>query len=246
MSPLFRDGQWKVDDDFPDYQSLVFSLLFWKHFQCRWCCFYRCQRCQSDLGRVCIEIVSQTRQWKQHLVGEFLMITSDRSDVSKINASHHNKPQEEGRRARPRSRWLARGHWSLSYILSTILQVGSAKEDFIRSISTGLTGLVGHRIWFFLVTTDRDLNFSREIPIRDRPQCQCSTDTISTNNRHLCSLIISVRTGSRYKTNGSCLDIKYNLIPTDKNNTMMPVESLWVRTKRSLPRPFSLSTHISR
>ena len=91
-------------------------------------------------------------------------------------------------------------------------------EDFIRSISTGLTGLVGHRIWFFLVTTDRDLNFSREIPIRDRPQCQCSTDTISTNNRHLCSLIISVRTGSRYKTNGSCLGIKYNLIPTDKNN----------------------------
>ena len=25
------------------------------------------------------------------------MITSDRSDVSKINASHHNKPQEVGR-----------------------------------------------------------------------------------------------------------------------------------------------------
>ena len=36
------------------------------------------------------------------------MITSDRSDVSKINASHHNKPQEEGRRARLCSLRLAK------------------------------------------------------------------------------------------------------------------------------------------
>ena len=93
MSPLFKDGQWKAEDDFPGHQRKVFSLLFWKQVWSRWWCFYQPQRCQSGLVGGGIDIDGQIREErslerKQHLVAEFEMITSSRTcSVSKTNKS---------------------------------------------------------------------------------------------------------------------------------------------------------------